>query len=163
MRKRLVMGAIAAVVIGVAAYFLSQPRKDSVEYHKRAYLRASSSKGQAGQWLRAHAPLCVSGALHAFQERRKARHRRALVALGFLEHRQVQITDVPMSDVDRFHLKIFSQARNAIARDPFRFVEFSLSEPDILNFIAPREDMPILELLIRIELARTPDQPFLID
>src|SRR5688500_18100267 len=117
MRKRLVIGAIAGLatlLIGVAVCVLCQPARGTPEYHKRAYLRASSSKGQAGQWLRANAPLCVSDALDAFHERRKARHRRALVGLGFLEQRQVLITNAPISAVD-LHGKILSQARYAIA------------------------------------------------
>jgi hypothetical protein len=37
MRKRLVIGAIAVVVIGVAAYVFSQPKEGTVEWHKREY------------------------------------------------------------------------------------------------------------------------------
>jgi hypothetical protein len=36
----LVIAAIAFVVIGVTAYMLSQPRKGTVEWHRRGYLRA---------------------------------------------------------------------------------------------------------------------------
>ena len=39
-RKRIIIGLLAAVVIGVLAFFLSQPKKGSVEWHKREYLAA---------------------------------------------------------------------------------------------------------------------------
>jgi hypothetical protein len=45
-RKRLVIGAIAAVLIGVAAYILSQPKKGTVEWHKSAYLKELEGFGQ---------------------------------------------------------------------------------------------------------------------
>ena len=36
-RKRLVIGAMAVVVIGVIAFVLSQPKDGTVEWHKREY------------------------------------------------------------------------------------------------------------------------------
>jgi hypothetical protein len=38
MRKRVIIGLLAVVVIGAGAFFLSQPKKGSVEWHKREYL-----------------------------------------------------------------------------------------------------------------------------
>jgi hypothetical protein len=41
MRKRIVIGVLAIVVIAVGAYFASQPKKGSWDYHKRACDRAN--------------------------------------------------------------------------------------------------------------------------
>ena len=44
MRKRVFIGfwvLIAATVIGLTVFFVSQPRKGTVEYHQRAYDRAA--------------------------------------------------------------------------------------------------------------------------
>lgn len=38
MRKRIVIGLLAVGVIGVLGFFLSQPKRGSVEWHKREYL-----------------------------------------------------------------------------------------------------------------------------
>ena len=37
-RKRIIIGLLAFLVIGVVVFFVSQPKKGSVEWHKRAYL-----------------------------------------------------------------------------------------------------------------------------
>jgi hypothetical protein len=39
-RKGIVIGLLAVVVIGVLAFWVSQPKKGSVEWHKREYLAA---------------------------------------------------------------------------------------------------------------------------
>jgi len=43
MRKRIVTGLLAIVVIGTVAFWVSQARKGSVEWHKREYLEAADS------------------------------------------------------------------------------------------------------------------------
>jgi hypothetical protein len=42
MRKRVVIGLLAMGVVGVAVFFISQPRKGSVEWHKREYTAAAN-------------------------------------------------------------------------------------------------------------------------
>lgn len=37
MRKRIIIGLLAVVVIGVVAFYISQPKKGSVEWHAREY------------------------------------------------------------------------------------------------------------------------------
>lgn len=85
-RKRLVIGAIAAVVIGVAAYVLSQPRKGTVEWHRRGYLRAVEQVFEESLLERvthivenvAGIPLSGDGQEEAFNQ-----HMRFLVTTGF--------------------------------------------------------------------------------
>ena len=84
MRKRLLIGAIAAVVIGVAAYFLSQPRKGTVEYHKRKYAEAWEAEVPA--WVLKKG---VPGVVKEFYQRRRTHqldfHRNALIDSGYLK------------------------------------------------------------------------------
>src|SRR5687768_12494047 len=55
MRKRIVIGVIVAVVMGVAVYVFTEPRKGSVEWHKREYIKARDwvDKPRFVEWVKA--------------------------------------------------------------------------------------------------------------
>jgi hypothetical protein len=77
------IGAIATVLIGVAAYFLSEPRKGTVEYHRRKYAEVG-----APRWVAKEA---VPGFVRNFYRRRynlqREFHRTALIDSGYLKQR----------------------------------------------------------------------------
>ena len=112
MRKRIVIGVIAAVVIGVAAYVLSklsQPRNGSVEWHKAKYMKCFRRMHGNTVWERTErlakrfvgiAPVTntqTKGQLRAETEARY--HLSALVRLGYLAERRYVITNRSLNDV----------------------------------------------------------------
>lgn len=161
MRKHLVTGAIAALVIGVAAYLLSQPEEGTVEWHKREYLRAQNDL--AGRTLEkqmkrlvqklrlrigfAPKPKMVTPARVKDGELQK--HQRALIQLGFLEAKTIYISRPLGARVDR----IVDETRTIIPQKRRQFAQLStaptLTVPSFATIVAPREDITIWEKLIR--------------
>jgi hypothetical protein len=84
MRKRLVIGAIAVVVIGVAAYLLSQPKVGNLEYHKREYLKANKVLLSPGSVSIRFAPGFVEDFFLDRHARSFTFHQEALIDAGFL-------------------------------------------------------------------------------
>jgi hypothetical protein len=101
--SRLVLaGTIAAVVIGLATYFLPQPKEGTVEYHKRKY----AETGVPAWVLKKGVP----GFVRDFYERRSWRdsvfHRTALVNLGYLKESVFVFSNVSISNVVRIEWPI---------------------------------------------------------
>lgn len=106
MRKRLFIGAIAAVVIGVAAYVLSQQKEGTAEYHEKQYRKIRQVSAvdrlvftRGPQWLR-----------QAWINRRQRRlfyHHDALLRLGYFEQRVFSISNQPPLKIVR---AVYSQA-----------------------------------------------------
>ena len=95
MRKRLVIGAFAAVVIGVAALVLSQPRKGTVEYHKEEYLRAHEPGFVGERIMRGPSP--IRNAYWAWQDKREDFHRQQLFAPATCAAGSLRSQTVPRS------------------------------------------------------------------
>jgi len=100
MRKRLLIVAIAVVVmavIGLAAYFLPQPKEGTVEYHKRKYAETG-----VPDWVLNKG---VPGFVRDFYDRRYLRdsvfHRTALVNLSYLKESVFVFSNVSISNVVR--------------------------------------------------------------
>jgi hypothetical protein len=89
-RKRLVIGAIAAVVIGVVtAGLVSEPKKGTVEYHETQY-RKTYNEGRAGpigQVLLRFGPDRLKVAYLQNRNKRLEFHRNALLEGGRLSKR----------------------------------------------------------------------------
>ena len=91
MRKRIIIGLLAIVVIGVVAFFISQPKKGSVEWHKREYenhMQRLDGKRTLFDRIRSAFGL-------ARRPDRHMEHRRALIDLGYLEEREIILTNNP--------------------------------------------------------------------
>jgi hypothetical protein len=95
-RKRIIIGLLAVVVSGAVAFFVSQPKKGTVEWHKREYLEVRDQL-LGRTWKDAARRFCarVTNA-SIFQQKRESRtalwaifhrHEKALIDLGFLEKR----------------------------------------------------------------------------
>jgi hypothetical protein len=150
-KKRLIIGAIAVVVIGVAVYFLSQPKEGTVEWHKRQYLKAFERITQT-TWkdklqrvyrriLRQPPPDS-----EAFRSDGEAfdHHLASLVRFGYLQETRVSLTNAHAN----YALRVGypgGDSDEALRR----FIVISIPEPHVLRIIAPTSDLPIIEAAIR--------------
>ena len=98
MRKRLVIGAIAAVVIGVAACMLSQPRAGSNDWHEREYWSLRKGGSELVSALRWAVGM---GAASLTQEEsaRLYNHESVLIKNGRLVERIVLVSNQPPNAV----------------------------------------------------------------
>ena len=94
MRKRIIISLLALAVIGVVAFFVSQPKEGSVEYHKRAYLHARDGSRFFNErrvdWYRisGHRPKFRPQTPDSLAEMEI--HERALIDLGYIDERTFQ-------------------------------------------------------------------------
>lgn len=105
MRKRILIGGIAVILIGIAAYMLSQPKKGTVQWHKAKYMECVNRMWGTTLWGRVqrYAKQTVGIAAPEIPDRRaqtEARsHLSALVDLGYLSERRYVITNTSLNDV----------------------------------------------------------------
>src|SRR5688572_20585371 len=116
MRKWVVVG-VALVAVAVGAYLLSQPRNGSLEYHKRKYLAASRA-GKWQGWIKKNGPISLGAALDRRAMKVLAHHRRALIGLGYLEHRTVVVSN-PCDAVFYKTLSVNAEAQRMVMQDEF--------------------------------------------
>jgi len=97
-RKRLVTTAIAALVIGAAAYILSQPGKDSFEWHEREYW--SLRKGGSDFLGLLRWALGMGGSAQTAEEsNRMMNHETLLIKNGRLVERIICVSNQPADKV----------------------------------------------------------------
>ncbi len=135
-------------------YFLSQPKKGTLEYHKRGYLAAANGPSISERIKRTGRSIMgkanVFAGISGERLNRMRRHQSALIELGFLERRDLVLTNLPhMAPVKQLQWSVFSEATPRIPPDRLRFSQFSVTTAEVLTIIAPRQDMPTLEELIR--------------
>ena len=129
-RKRLVIGAVAAAVICVGVYVLSQPRKGSVEYHKRKYLQAG-----VPDWTRKNG---IPAGVRRFYLRRFGRelefHRGALIDAGYLKERVLLVSNCSP-------FKVVQAAEIELSENIAEFTSIAWDTPDTnaISVIAPAE------------------------
>jgi hypothetical protein len=92
MRKRIVTGLAVVVAIGAAVFFLLQPKKGSLEWHKQQYLAAANRLAENRFYDRLRRTFYPATGKGTRAERRDAtrmeEHRKALVELGYLVEQQ---------------------------------------------------------------------------
>jgi hypothetical protein len=153
-RKRLIIAAIAVVVIGIGAYVLSQPRKGTVEWHKKQYLNAmkwSWSHRLMVTWDRirgkGRSPHRI---LDARALERRDEHRAALLRFGYLQERKFWLTNQSARQVA---FSVSTKAAEKVLVDERRsfltLMIYGPGETNLLTLIAVGEDVPIWEELIR--------------
>jgi hypothetical protein len=154
-RKRIIIGLLAVVVIGVGVFFLSQPKKGSVEYHKREYL-ATLDKLFGRRWVdRVWSYLDKAGARRerlSSEEKdglelRLVRHQRSLIDLGFLVERQFPVSNVSASNVQR-EISWTWLSRLGEERTLFTWVKGNPGTTNTVRVIGRAEHMPFWESLI---------------
>jgi hypothetical protein len=114
MRKRIVIGAIVAVVLGVVAYVTWQSgtprysrlsRAEKVEWHKAKYMNCFNRMHSNSLWERAERTAKRTVGIPVYsptkekQETEARSHLSALVALGYLAERRYVITNRSLNDV----------------------------------------------------------------
>jgi len=99
-RKRIVIGLLILSAIGTAVFFVLQPKKGSVEWHKRKYLEAYDTGVLAA--------LVVDRGMNAvdrmhwkFKRKRIEFHRQALIDAGFFEQKQFVFSNRPPREAIR--------------------------------------------------------------
>ena len=155
---RLIIGAMAVVVIGVVAYFLSQPNEGTVEWHKsfstleRVYgqrlvdrVQQATYRKTGWGWVRPTQMLDHREQLPAKIES----HRAALVASGYIVEHQF-----PLTNVSAFKDTVLAKRPNqggAWKRDtrPFLTCVIKLSHEGSVSVIGPPEDMGFWQNAIR--------------
>ena len=156
MRKRIALALLIVSVIGVALFFLSQPKKGSAEWHKREYLRATKgdlrTRAQS-MWLR------IRGKADPFvllssEMPRLAEHQRALIELGFLEKQELVFSNRTAEGV--LFAGSFESMRSNLLADPrlkqlqWEFVEMTPSTQETsIILVAPRHAFAALEEFFR--------------
>ena len=132
------MGAIAAVVIGLAAYILSRPKERTTRWYKNEY--AQAMRDLAGQrWFtpietlyrritnkRSRARLLPASEARA-HFRRADEARLSLHNTGFLAVRRFTITNSPREEAAA---RIWKQEEPRLSRDERLFVNFTYPETD---------------------------------
>ena len=154
MRKRIVIGLLAVVVIGVVAFFVSQPKKGSVEWHKREYrdvMNQLSGRSVGQRFWRLRRQLTgesVYTDLPADISSRWEFHKQFLLDAGYLEQRAFRLTNAATFDPG----VMYSAGQKMIPNERMRlslFVPSIQRGTNVVNILGPREDMPIWEEVIR--------------
>jgi hypothetical protein len=150
MRKRILMGLLAVVVIvvlGLVAFVLSGPRKGSVEYHKKAYLQLREGS-KFRNTLRLAWSKIDRRAAEPSQERieRMGRHHAALWSLGYLDEKVFLVSNrEPAAVADALWLTL----GRAFTNDTLPLVAISDIGTNSVTVEGPREEMFKWEMLIR--------------
>jgi hypothetical protein len=137
--KRLVIGAIVLLVIGVAAYMLSQPRKGTVEYHKVEFLRATKL-GPMTSYLE------EMGVINDPKRSRREFHRQQLLKAGYLTTATFVISNRPLHDA---FLEVWAGLSGVLTAEEEVFVDRRWKSPDMIIVVAPNETMKSVEGFIR--------------
>ena len=148
MRKRIVIALIAVVAIGLGAYvtfLLSGPKRGSVEYHKREFLRARHW-GMADEGMYRYGPGEWMSARLDKKNNRLARHQNALINLGYLEERTVVVRN-PFRDVLANMLKHLST--NSIEGVDEDFCNLQTKGTNVFRIVVVKGDASTWERLIR--------------
>jgi type II secretory pathway component GspD/PulD (secretin) len=142
-RKRIVIGAIAVVVIEVAAYLLWEPGRGTVEWHKGKYLAAVDVRWKH-QWELLRSRLMREDGQRGirFDVEGMKRHESALLRLGFLERREFVASNRPLDAV-------MSHVAGWAVRSPNeKFYRYTTPETNRVVIVAARDDMPNIERLV---------------
>src|SRR5688572_26567324 len=95
---KIAIGLMSAVVIGVGVYVLTQPRKGTVEWHKREYQK-TRQWGVIDEVVRRYGSQVSKAHRKKRKEDRIDYHRKELIKLGYLEERVVIIHNRSAYDV----------------------------------------------------------------
>jgi len=148
-RKRIVIGfAAAVVVIGVGVFFFSQPKRGSVEWHKREYLKASHW-GIADEGVFRYGSQNWKNARFERKEERIESHRKALIDLGYLEARTIIV----------YNRGAFAVLSNVVANYSVAglnedFLSFEDTNTNVIRLVTVKQDVSRWE-----ELIKTTDVP----
>jgi hypothetical protein len=107
-RKRIVIAAIAVLVVGGLAHVLSQPRTGTIEYHKKEYV-AAFRKGALADLVVDRGVTAADRLDWKSRRRRIEFHRDALISAGFFEQKEFILSNRPPRDALRKLLADFAR------------------------------------------------------
>jgi len=156
-RKRILIGLLAVLVIGVVAFFVLQPRKGSVEWHKKEYL-AAKNRLEGHTWFSPiYERYCKSRPFrvvndieaHALRERMRVAQR-ALVDLGYLSERTFTVSNHSSMEIGS---RVISASWKIVPRDRQELTAFFWDEEgpvtNRLVITAPVGDMRLYEEFVK--------------
>ena len=145
-------------VLGVGGYVLSQPTKDTVEYHTRQYLRyGKGTWRQRGQeTILDYYILRRKRTRTVYEHPNQEVHRRALINLRYLAETQVVLVHKTFEDV-------VWEAKHAVRHQrkvqAYEFLHVEAPSTNVVRVVAKPEDIPIfLEELSNIDLPDPPEK-----
>jgi hypothetical protein len=144
-RKRLVIGAIAAVVIGVAAYVLSAWHPDTIEYHAKSYLKVRELSDRE-RWVVEKAPAWAGRLMIKRKAARLERHRNALIRQHFLQEINVAVSNASARDViDNLLASGFVSSEYVEGK----FLNWEAANTNVIRVVTVPRDVEIWTELIR--------------
>jgi hypothetical protein len=155
MRKRILIGLLAAVLIGVVAFFVSQPKQGTLKWHKREYLAAmdrwtGTSFGQRFRQISAQLfGVTLQPEIRRDLAEKVVFHRRALIEAGYLEQRAFTLTNGLPKDVAT---RASMAAQTVLPAETRQFVVFMCGNNQRagpLTIICVRQDIAKWEELVR--------------
>jgi len=144
MRKRIVIGLVALVIVGGIAALLWRPWQSRLEYHKREYLRARDW-GSIEQWLEATAPYRLRVALGRWKAERQELHKAALFKLGYVEERTFVLSNAVTED----RANVFWTLHSVFTNDPLDLSRIIDMGTNTVRIIGLPHEMPKWEEAIR--------------
>jgi hypothetical protein len=145
-RKRVVIAIFLAGTLGTIVYLLSQPKRGSVEWHKREYCDAVQADGAFERWVDAKA----ANKLRIFFDHRRNKrlqyHRKELLRLGFLEERTVLLTHITYPEI--WERAVWRAMRNWNGLDDFIFLSLD-GGSNWMKFVTIKQQAGFLEAAIR--------------
>ena len=161
MRTWIVIGAGAMVAVGMLAFVVSQPKRGSVEWHKREYhaIRVDGAERDPdlservrqvyGRVVRRMAPRLTEAERHALVNEMDG-HQKALVELGFLVTREVVVGQNSYAALMALH-----STRAVEGYASGRFVsDGSFGTGAVIAVTAPAVDVSRWEEIVRDAAAR---------
>ena len=147
MRKRIIIGLLAVVVIGVVVFLISGPKRGTLEWHKREYLaeldRLYGRESLVKRFARVIHEWTGMGQRIGQTERGVVAQENALIKLGYLERREVILTNLPIGNAFQ------AIGREAATGIPGLCRITAGEKTNVVVVTALREDMPKWEELIR--------------
>ena len=162
-RTWIVIGAGAMVAVGMLAFVVSQPKRGSVEWHKREYhaIRVDGAERDPdlservrqvyGRVVRRMAPRLTEAERHALVNEMDG-HQKALVELGFLVTREVAVGQNSYAALMALH-----STRAVEGYASGRFIrDGNFGTGAVIAVTAPLNDMPKWEETVQ-KASREPD------
>jgi len=147
MRMRIIIGLVAVVAIGVGVFVVLQPRKGTVEWHKREYVAARDGQPVL-RWIRRIwvGIMGTGGGYEPGGWNEMLVHEDALRRLGYLEERMITVSNCPARFISRL---AFDMSRRAVPRDEPLGVYVLDRNTNHLQVIAPPKYHLVVEQVIR--------------
>lgn len=147
-RKRLIIGAVAVVVIGVAAYLVSQPKEGTVEWHKREYRRACERlyRNTLIDKVRAICGRVIRiGPRSTEKEPEIIRHHeQALIKARYFSERKFALTNDATDVMARLGMLLIKASTNLTGYPSVQWASISS-----IRVVGPAKDIPLWEEMVR--------------